>query len=155
MMAPLRPPHLLLVTAWLATGAALAAEPCVPAAGSERVIAVHFTVPEGAAVAGLTLLLDYPEAKVTLPGSGPALGPGAVTDVPQGTVSGSNDLGNALRQTIGKAGEIRPGLLFKVHFQDCQGVAQARPGDFSCAVEHASDPVANAVGGVTCSVEGG
>ena len=118
-------------------------------------MAVRFAAPEGAAVAGLTLLLDYPETSVNLEGSGASVRAGAITDVPSGAVSGANDLGNALRQTIGKAGPLVPGLLFKVHFQDCKGAPAARPRDFSCTVEQASDPQANALGGITCSVEEG
>jgi hypothetical protein len=150
----LRPSALVLALAWLSGAAAFAAASCVPG-GSERVVAVYFAAPAGAAVAGLTLLLDYPETKVTLEGSGASIGPEAVTNVPAGSVSGSNDLDGALRQTIGKAGTLAPGLLFKVRFQSCRGAQPAGPRDFSCIVENAADPQANGVHGVTCFVQGG
>lgn len=130
---------------------AQAAQSCIPVAGSERIVSVSFAAPDGTKVAGVTVLVDYPEQAITIPGKAVDIPPGTVTDVPEGAVAGSNDLDHAFRETIGKAGELMPGRLFTLHFEDCQGAVPTALQRIPCAVEQASDPQANAINGVTCS----
>jgi len=104
-------------------------------------------------VAGLKLLVDYPEAQVVIPGSnGDARVTGSILNLPQGALSAPNDLDYALRMAIVSTSPLTPGLLFAVRFEDCQGARAATPRDFTCTVEDASGPDGNTVPGVTCVV---
>ena len=65
----------------------------------------------------LTVFVDYPEGKVSLPGTGGSIPMGTLFSFPSGTSHSENDLGNqgyALRELVSKAGSItpRPGTLF-------------------------------------------
>jgi hypothetical protein len=43
---------------------------CTPLTATQRFVQVHFQAPLGALVAGITVLADYPEGLVDLPGNG-------------------------------------------------------------------------------------
>jgi hypothetical protein len=121
---------------------------------------VHFQAPLGALVAGLTLLVDYPEGQVDLPGTGGVSFPsGTISGTPPGASIGANDLsfemkGHAVRVTVaGQGGNaLTPGQVIRFRFQDCQGAQPPTPADFPCTVVSASDPFLNPVGGVQCFV---
>jgi cysteine-rich repeat protein len=90
-------------------------------------------------ISGITVLVDYPEDRVDLPGTGGNIPPGVLTSFPSGVSEQHNDLGNqghALREVVTKATAItpRPGTLFKITFDRCQGVAAPAAGDFTCTV---------------------
>jgi hypothetical protein len=102
-------------------------------------------------VAGITVFVDYPEGKVTLPGSGSSAS-GAISNTPPGAFATVNDFDHALREVIASGGTIAPGLLFRMNFQACTGAAAPTAGDFTCVVTDASDPLGNTVTGVTCAV---
>ncbi len=104
-------------------------EACTPSAGSVRVATVNWASP--VSVGSLTVLLDYPEGRVNLPGSGGGIPAGILFGFPSGTSPQANDIGNqgyALREVIVKATAItpRPGQLFKINFEDCSGRHAAR-----------------------------
>ena len=127
---------------------------CTPVSGSTRLFAVSFTPPGGLAVAGITVLVDYPEGKVSIPGSG-----GATTVrtrilmLPAGAFGAPNDLDYALRESVALgSGSLTPGRLFEVNFDDCLGAVPPVANDFTCTVEHASDALGNAIDGATCAV---
>ena len=99
------------------------------------------------------MLVDYPEGQVIIPGSGNALSvKQSILNVPAGAFSSPNDLDFALREAIASSSALTPGPLFTIKFEDCAGATPPTPQDFTCSVEAASDPVGNAVAGVTCAV---
>jgi cysteine-rich repeat protein len=126
-------------------------ELCDPMFGSDR--AVNVNVASGGAVAGLTVLLDYPEGLVRIPGSGGSIPEGIISDV-AGFFASSNDLDHGLRQVVAGAFPIDDGLLFRVHFENCRDARGPVAGDFSCRVLAANDASGSALAGVTCSVTG-
>jgi cysteine-rich repeat protein len=128
-------------------------EACQPIDGSDRTVAVDFGSGGGSNVAGLTLLVDYPEGKVSIPGSGAAVPGGIITDLPGFALGQTNDLDYAVRQVIADTFTFPDGLAFNIHFEDCDGASAPVDADFSCTVEGASDANGDPVGGVTCSVD--
>ena len=126
-------------------------ELCDPVLGSDRPVDVQVT--SGDQVAGLTVLLDYPEAKVRIPGSGGTIPAGIITDV-AGFFSSSNDLDHALRQVVAGGFGIPDGLLFRVHFETCVAASSPVLGDFHCEVLAANDANGGPLSGVTCAVAG-
>jgi hypothetical protein len=142
-----------LVASTTTTPSTMPIAPCSAISGSARTFSISFTPPAGRPVAGLKLLVDYPEAQVVIPGSnGDARVTGSILNLPQGALSAPNDLDYALRMAIVSTSPLTPGLLFAVRFEDCQGARAATPGDFTCTVEDASGPDGNTVPGVTCAV---
>jgi hypothetical protein len=131
--------------------AALGATPCVPAANTERVVAVRVTPPEGGLMSGVSLRLDYPSAKLSLPGDGDKIPAGTLTHTPPGALAAANDSDGAVRLLVAKAGEIPPGEVLRMRFERCEGAPDAVAGDFTCTVLEVSDPTSNLISGVTCT----
>ncbi len=128
------------------------------AATTHRPFSVSFAVPDSSVIVqGLTLLIDYPEAQVTIPGSGNATSVRqSIINVQSGALSQPFDLDVALREQIaGTANPLTPGHLFTINFLDCQGATPPTPADFTCTVEVATDPLGLADQGVTCAVSAG
>jgi cysteine-rich repeat protein len=123
---------------------------CTPLGGTDRTISVTFSGSDS--VAGMTILLDYPEGKVSIPGSGGGVPSGIITDLPDGSFGNANDLDHALRELVAAGAAFPTGLLFRVHFEDCQAASAPSAGEFTCTVVSASDPDSQPVGGVTCAV---
>jgi hypothetical protein len=116
---------------------------------------VSFSVPDSSVlVQGLTVLVDYPEAQVTIPGSGNVLSVRqSIINVQSGALSQPNDLDTALREQIaGTANPLTPGPLFTINFFDCLEAMPPTPADFTCTVEVATDPLGLPDEGVTCTV---
>jgi len=117
---------------------------------------VSFAVPDSSVlVQGLTVLVDYPEMKVTIPGSGNATSVRqTIINVQSGVLSQPNDLDYALRDVLaGTSHPLTPGNLFTVDFFDCVNVAvPPTAADFTCTVEVATDPFGLPDEGVTCTV---
>jgi len=128
---------------------------CEANAGSSQLVTINFSVGAGASVAGISVLLDYPEGKVSIPGSGPGV-TSRITGLPSGTSGAPNDLDHALREVVQKStpfSSITPGQLFRINFETCGGAPAVVAGDFGCTVIAASDPNGAAVTpNVTCSV---
>ena len=106
-------------------------------------------------VQGLTVLVDYPETKVTIPGTGNATSVRqTLINVQSGALSQPNDLDYALQDNLaGTSHPLNPGNLFTINFFDCTGVtAPPTAADFSCTVQVATDPLGLPDQGVTCSV---
>src|SRR5262249_20712722 len=117
-----------MVTTSTTTSTTIAA--CSPVDGSSRLFAIDFAPPAGIDVAGITVLVDYPEAQVTIPGSGNATSvKQSILDVPQGAISSPNDLDDALREAIASTAALPPGRLFTIQFEDCQGATPPVAGD--------------------------
>jgi hypothetical protein len=119
---------------------------------------VSFAVPDSSVIVqGMTLLIDYPESQVTIPGSGTATSVRqSIINVQSGALSSPNDLDYALREQIaGTSNPLTPGQLFTINFLDCLGATPPTAADFTCTVEVATDPLGLDDQGVTCSVSGG
>jgi cysteine-rich repeat protein len=136
---------------------------CTPLAGTSRQVTVSFDAPAGVSVAGLTLLMNYPEAKVFLPPAGPTASLGSPTLVrlyptSQVTLLAADlgtagiDSGYAVRALMGSVNPVPHGAIFRLIFQDCTGAAAPLPGEFNCNVLTATDPGSNPLNDVTCSV---
>jgi cysteine-rich repeat protein len=133
-------------------------EGCTPIAGSVRGATVNWNATQS--VGSLTVLVDYPEGLVNLPGTGGGIPAGILFGFPSGTSPQASDIGNqgyALREVIVKATAItpRPGQLFKINFEDCEGATPPAATDFTCAVETAFAPdgiTQLPPGAATCSV---
>jgi len=121
---------------------------CGPGTTTALSASVNFTAP--ANVFGLTVFLDYPDAKVAITGSGGGV-TGSISNTPPGALSSPNDLDYGLLEGVVSGSAIPPGRLFTVAFQQCPGVTVA-VGDFACFVKDASDDQGNPVPGVTCTV---
>jgi hypothetical protein len=116
---------------------------------------VSFAVPDSSVIVqGLTLLVDYPESEVTIPGSGNVVTVRqAIINVQPGALSSPFDLDNALREQIaGTAAPLTPGNLFTINFLNCVGAPTPTAADFSCTVQVATDPLGLPDEGVTCTV---
>jgi hypothetical protein len=117
---------------------------------------VSFAVPDSSVlVQGLTVLVDYPEAKVTIPGSGNATSVRqSIINVQTGALSQPNDLDYALRDVLaGTSHPLTPGNLFTINFFACTNVTvPPTAADFTCTVEVATDPFGLPDEGVTCTV---
>jgi len=126
---------------------------CTPVSGSVRGATVNWNAP--VSVGSLTVLVDYPEGKVSIPGSGGSVPAGILFGFPSGTSPQANDLEYALREVVVKATAItpRPGQLFKINFEDCSGATPPVAGDFTCTVTSAFAPDGiTPVSGATCTV---
>ncbi len=126
---------------------------CPPVDGSMRVVGVQLAPPAGQAVAGATVLLDYPEQQVTIPGSGSAPSvAAAIGGLPAGAIGTGFDLDTALRVAVASTAGLPAGPLFTVTFEDCQAATPPQATDFSCSVSDAVDSLGIPVEGTTCTV---
>lgn len=126
---------------------------CDPVTSSTRSFDVSFTPPQSKSAAGVSVLLDYPEGKVVIPGSGnDGNVVASISKTPFGASSQPNDTDWALTMVVAKGTAITPGRLFEVKFQDCADATPPTPADFTCTVFDASDPNGNVLNGVTCAV---
>lgn len=127
-------------------------DPCTPEVATD--VPVSVTVGGNNDIGAVTVLVDYPEGKVNLPGSGGAIPDGILTDYPEGATPGPNDFDHALRNfVLGQLGSPLSGLLFKIHFESCDGASAPVAGDFTCTVIDASDTSGTPIpSGVTCAV---
>jgi cysteine-rich repeat protein len=124
---------------------------CIPVAATDVVASVN--VGGHNDIGALTVLVDYPEGMVSIPGSGGDIAEGILTDYPDGSTPGPNDYDHALRNfVLGPFGTPLSGLLFKIHFESCQSAPAPVPGDFTCTVVAAADSVGSVITGATCSV---
>jgi hypothetical protein len=118
--------------------------------GADRTVAVSFSAPEGALVAGVTFEVDYPAVKIDLEGEGTGVPQRVLTDAPAGAVVGANDLGNMLRSTVARKDAMPEGVLLRLRFRACAGAVVPTAAELPCRIVGTSDPVGNPVAGVTC-----
>jgi len=109
-------------------------------------VSVALVRPRDTAIAGVVVLLDYPEGEVMLPG---AIGERSVAErishVPTGFASVPYDLDYALKEAVVLNRALPPGDLFHVSFDRCEGVPAPRAEDFHCRVQQASTPAGQMV----------
>ena len=133
-------------------------DPCTPNTGSDDTWTVQFTSPKP--IAAVRVFVDYPEAKVGIPGSGDVTLGGDITDILDApfTVASTNDHDHGLTGTLAEGTgsptgfSVPSGDLFTIHFETCTGALASVAGDFNCTVIDAADPAAKALTGVTCTV---
>ena len=116
-------------------------------------VTISFDAPYSVLVAGMSLLVDYPEGKVTVPESGRIQSERFVPEPREGRLLiAAFDLDHAARVVVASDKEIEPGALARLDFTGCRGEEPPVASDFACSVIEASDPHQNARQGVTCSV---
>lgn len=117
-------------------------------ATTEYTVTVNTSTPN---IAGILLFLDYPEAKVNLPGIGGDFPSGKV--VPLVGVGQANDFEHALQYVAFDAFNFGQTNLVEFKFLACVGAPAPVPGDFTCTVVGtANNEQGKPVKGVTCSV---
>jgi cysteine-rich repeat protein len=126
---------------------------CTPLAGTQRVATVSFAPPPGTTVAGMTVLVNYPEGQVSIPGTGAISATSFVPLYPPSEVFIRGfDLDHAVRGVMADSAPVPAGAIFQLRFQDCDGAQPPLPGALTCVVLDASDEFTNPVAGVTCDV---
>jgi len=126
---------------------------CTPLAGTQRVATISFAPPPGAVVAAMTLLVNYPEGQVSIPGTGAISAASFVPLYPPAEVFIRGfDLDHAMRGVMADSEPVPAGNIFQLLFQNCDGAQPPLPGALSCVVLDASDDFTNPVVGVTCNV---
>ena len=129
-------------------------ELCTAVPSTARAFTVNFTHPAGVDVAGITVLVDYPEGRVSIPGSGADNSvKTSITNLPTGALGTPNDLDYAVREVVASFSPIPAGRLFTLTLQDCQGATPPAASEFGCRVEDAADQFGLSVDGVTCTVQ--
>jgi hypothetical protein len=125
--------------------------------GQKLRVRVSFLPPPGAIISAIQTLTNYPDAKVSLPGSGFGIPPSAIEDFTptpdvtflfQDQDTGPDDRFLAQFAKPGTSGLPNTDLLTLVF--DCLGAPVDVEQDFDCAVTQAKDPGGNDVAGVTC-----
>ena len=124
---------------------------CAAGTTTSQNVSVNISVPGSTPLGGITVFLDYPDSKTSIPGSGGGVS-GSITNLPGGSLSSPNDLDYGLLEGVVNLSGLAPGRLFTVTFQNCPGAPALVVGDFGCVVKDASDTGGNDVPGVTCSV---
>ena len=138
----------LLVWPGLARGAGPA---CAP---DGRVkIAVKLGPPAGKDLAGVKVVVDYPEASVGIPGfqNWPEVQE-RVADVPPNFLSAPNDTDSELVMGMAGTAVLPAGTIFSVDFDRCKDTPNVTAADFPCRVPEASTLRGELVDGATCAV---
>lgn len=124
---------------------------CSPITGSSRTVTL---VTSTADLAAITVNLDYPEGKVSLPGIGGDIPGGIVTPI-AGTAS-TNDFDHALRHVQFDVFNFGVTDITTFAFENCSGATAPTAGEFTCTVVDAGaeDGLGGfvPVTGATCSV---
>jgi cysteine-rich repeat protein len=126
-------------------------EECLPNVDSDFTVNVDFDSGGGSNVAGLTLFVDYPEGKVSIPGSGSNVPSGIITNLPGFALGQTNDLDYAVQEVLIDSFNFPDGLAFSIHFETCMGQSAPTAGEFTCTVLGASADTGDPVQGVTCT----
>ena len=125
---------------------------CGAGSPTAQVVSVNFALPQGApTLFGITVFLDYPDAKAEMTGSGSAV-TGSLSNVNPGALNSPNDLDYGLLDGMVSFAGLSGSKLFDLTLQRCAGLPPLVAGDFKCLVKDASDQFGSTVAGVTCSV---
>ncbi len=124
-----------------------------PDAGTDTIARVDFQTPGAISLAGLTVLLTYDDARVSIPGTGFGSGiDSAVTSPSFGLTTGDSDVSLRVVALDPFQIGVAPGEAFTATLDRCQGAAAPAAAEFGCMVVDASDLNGASVDGVTCSV---
>lgn len=126
---------------------------CTPNTGTDVPFTVSFSSlkPVGA----VTVFVDYPEGKVSLPGSGGSFPPGTYEFDSFSVQAGFNDFDHGVRATVSDNTGSNLGTtgdLFIAHFETCSGAPATLASEIQCTVVQAADALGKPLKGVTCSV---
>jgi len=125
--------------------------PCVPD-GTMRV-AVELAPPAGKTLAGVKVVLDYPEQAVTIPGFQDQPDVKArVADTPAGFLASVNDVDDQLIVALVGTTDLPAGRMFTVELDRCKDVRKATVKDFHCTIDQASTDHGVLVDGAKCTV---
>jgi len=125
---------------------------CTPG-GAKQVVSVTFTPPTGKNVASITVVLEYPDGTVQIPGTADDDSVTAsVTNTPSGFLVATYDYDYALKVGVAGTRAITVGQLFRATFDLCQGATAPTAAAFKCTVTDASGTNFQPVSGVTCAV---
>jgi hypothetical protein len=124
---------------------------CTGAASGTLDVEVDFAAPED--ISGITMFLRYPDGVVRIPGTG---GQTQVLDsivfAPDGAGITVNDREYGMNVVLIGSEAFPPPHLLTVQFQICPDATAPDASAFRCDVFSASNPQAQNVEGVTCSV---
>jgi cysteine-rich repeat protein len=125
---------------------------CTPASGTD--VPVSVTIAGNDDIGGITVLVDYPEGKVSVLGSGTSIPAGVITDNPGLSSVTPNDYDHALRAFVLDTSSPLVGLLFKIHFESCADAPAITASDFTCTVLDAADTSGGIIpaASLTCTV---
>jgi hypothetical protein len=122
------------------------------ATAKKQWIAVHLTPPKGVVVTAVNIVVDYPNAMLSIPrDKGVEKVKSRIGRLPANAITGITDLGTTLRVVLGKSPKLPAGEVFTVEFDRCDGADRATAEDFQCTVVAASNP-SGPVQGATCAV---
>ncbi len=130
---------------------------CSPSALKQDTTVV-FTKPAGVNVGSMVVFVNYPDAKVSLPGTGNATSVRSrITTLPTGFVHTANDLDYAIREVLSPSlpGNVLNGsTLFKAQYDRCSGAALPAAGEYGCTVEQVGSPSGTSLNPAqfTCSI---
>src|SRR4029077_13660650 len=116
-------------------------------------VAVELAPPAGKTLAGVKVVLDYPEHAVTIPGFQDQPDVKArVTDTPAEFLASVNDLDDELIVALVGTKSLPAGRLFTVQLDRCTDVRKATAKDFRCRIEQGSTDHGVLVDGAKCTV---
>jgi hypothetical protein len=125
---------------------------CGAGTQTAQTVAVDFaTLPGAPQLFGITIFVNYPDAKADLPGSGSGV-IASISNVNPGALNQPNDLDYGLLDGLVSLSGLTGSKLFDLTLQRCPGQPPMAAGDFTCLVKDASDQGGSPVAGVTCSV---
>ena len=115
-------------------------------------VEVNFMSPPFEDADSTTLLVEYPDGTVSLPGSGDDDSVDERVSMRQtSTTVTVNDLDHKLRVVYSRAAGIQTGKIFAITFDECEGAGPAPIGAFGCRVTGCSN-VNGDIAGCTCAV---
>ena len=126
---------------------------CTPNTGTDVPFTVSFT--SAKPVGAITVFVDYPEGKVSIPGSGGSVPAGIFEFDSFSVQAGFNDFDHGVQATVSDNTGTNLGTtgdLFITHYESCNAAPAATAGEFQCTVLQAADSLGKALKGVTCSV---
>jgi len=107
-----------------------------------------------APIAGAKIIVDYPEAKVALPGSrDDASVKARVLEIPSAFDSLPNDLDHAVRIVLASGTTTLPERAFTLEFDLCKGATPLHASDFTCSIEQAAGVGGEPLENARCSTE--
>ncbi len=116
-------------------------------------VAVKLAPPPGKDLAGVKVVVDYPETALEIPGiqNLPEVKE-RIADVPPNFLSAPNDTDTELIMGIAGTNVLPAGKIFTAVFDRCKGI-EVHATDFHCRIPEASTPKGELVDGATCTVE--
>ena len=125
---------------------------CGAGTQTAQTVAVNFATPPGAPqLFGITIFVNYPDAKADLPGSGSSVA-ASISNTNPGALNQPNDLDYGLLDGLVSVSGLTGSKLFDLTLQRCPALPALTAGDFGCLVKDASDVGGGTVNGVTCTV---